>query len=95
MGNRALSALLAAVAACGAMTAGAAAEDIVVAPGGEVTVGPTAASTNNSRHATITFEDGGTIKASPLDQNGQPFNGFYMWRDFFVNGTVKIGRAHV
>ena len=64
--------------------------DITVAPGGEVTVGPTSTSTNNSGGATITFENGGTIKATPFDSSGNQWNAFYMWRDYFVNGTVTF-----
>ena len=64
--------------------------DITVAPGGEVTVGPTATSTNNSGYVTITFENGGTIKATPFNQSGQEQNIFYMWRDYIVNGDVTF-----
>ena len=64
--------------------------DITVAQGGEVTVGPTSTSTNNSGGVTITFENGGTIKATPFDPSGKEWNAFYMWRDYFVNGTVTF-----
>ena len=64
--------------------------DITVAPGGEVTVGPTTTSTNNSGYVTITFENGGTIKATPFNQSGQEQNIFYMWRDYIVNGDVTF-----
>ena len=64
--------------------------DITVAQGGEVTVGPTSTSTNNNGGVTITFENGGTIKATPFDPSGNQWNAFYMWRDYFVNGTVTF-----
>ena len=63
--------------------------DITVAPGGKVTIGPSGASTNNSQWCAITFEDGGTIKAIPTENDGNTVTGYHrLWRDYFINGTV-------
>ena len=45
--------------------------DATVAAGGEITVGPNGASTNNSQGVTVTFENGGTIKAVKADNSGR------------------------
>ena len=45
--------------------------DVTVAAGGEITVGPNGASTNNSQGVTVTFENGGTIKAVKADNSGR------------------------
>ncbi len=89
--------LIAALAACGAWAAYA--EDIgvtradngdvTVAAGGELTVGPNGLATNNSQNVTVTFEDGGTIKAIPTDKDGKTITAYHrLWRDYFINGTV-------
>ena len=63
--------------------------DITVAPGGEVTIGPNGLSTNNTQNLTVTFEDGGTIKAIPTDKDGNTVTTYHrLWRDYFINGTV-------
>ena len=71
--------LIAAVAACGLLVACAedigvtydANGDVTVTAGGEITVGPNGASTNNSQGVTVTFENGGTIKAVKADNSGR------------------------
>ena len=71
--------LAAAMAVCGLMAAYAedigvaydANGDVTVAAGGEITVGPNGASTNNSQGVTVTFENGGTIKAVKADNSGR------------------------
>lgn len=63
--------------------------DITVASDGEVTIGPNGSSTNNSQNLTVTFEDGGTIKAIPTDKDGNTVTNYHrLWRDYFINGTV-------
>ena len=62
--------------------------DATVAAGGEITVGPNAASTNNGQNATVTFEGGGTIKAIKTDNSGTAQTYHRLWRDYFINGTV-------
>ena len=88
--------LAAAMAACGLMAAYAedigvaydANGDVTVAAGGEITVGPNGASTNNSQGVTVTFENGGTIKAVKADNSGTVQSYHRVWRDCFINGTV-------
>ena len=71
--------LIAALAACGACAAYTedigvtydANGDATVAAGGEITVGPNGSSTNNSQGVTVTFENGGTIKAVKADNSGR------------------------
>ena len=71
--------LVAVVAACSLLVAHAedigmtydANGDVTVAAGGEITVGPNGASTNNSQGVTVTFENGGTIKAVKADNSGR------------------------
>ncbi|MBQ6007803.1 MAG: hypothetical protein IJL17_04645 [Kiritimatiellae bacterium] len=63
--------------------------DITVASDGEVTIGPNGSSTNNSQNLTVTFEDGGMIKAIPTDKDGNTVTNYHrLWRDYFINGTV-------
>ena len=88
--------LIAALAACGAWAVSAedigvtydANGDATVAADGEITVGPTGASTNNSQGVTVTFEGGGTIKAIRTDNSGTERSYHRLWRDYFINGTV-------
>ncbi len=89
-------AFIAMLVSCGAWTVSAedigvtydAYGDASVAAGGEITVGPSGASTNNSQGVTVTFESGGTIKAIPTDNNGDVQSYHRLWRDYFINGTV-------
>ena len=84
------------MAACGLFAASAedigvtydANGDVTVAAGGEITVGPNGASTNNSQGVTVTFENGGTIKAVKADNSGTVQSYHRLWRDYFINGTV-------
>ena len=55
--------------------------------GGEITVGPNGASTNNSQGVTVTFENGGTIKAVKADNSGTVQSYHRLWRDYFINGN--------
>ena len=88
--------VMAVMAACGAWASYAedigmtydANGDVTVAAGGEITVGPNGASTNNSQGVTVTFENGGTIKAVKADNSGTVQSYHRLWRDYFINGTV-------
>ena len=88
--------VMAVMAACGLLAAYAedigvtydANGDVTVAAGGEITVGPNGASTNNSQGVTVTFENGGTIKAVKADNSGTVQSYHRLWRDYFINGTV-------
>ena len=88
--------VMAVMAACGAWASYAedigmtydANGDVTVAAGGEITVGPNGASTNNSQGVTVTFENGGTIKAVKADNSGTVQSYHRVWRECFINGTV-------
>lgn len=88
MGLPFAKAVVAGMVACGLLAAGAATGDVVVEPGGELTVGPNGLSTNNSQGVTVTFEDGGTITAIRRDSSGVAQGYHRLWRPYFINGTV-------
>ena len=96
--------LVAVVAACSLLVAHAedigmtydANGDVTVAAGGEITVGPNGASTNNSQGVTVTFENGGTIKAIPTDSAGSTITAYHrLWREYFINGTVTYDGSDI
>ena len=74
--------------AFGGMSAYAASGDVTVAAGETLEVGPSGASANNSQGSTVTFTNGGVMKAIPTSSDGNTPTYHRIWRDYFLNGAV-------